>query len=139
MIFKDLDLIVSFLVPMTQGFFPFFSKGKYFYSTSRLIDPDKAGKSGWAIVYHVAGAGAIPYNMSGFNTVCNAYSGQPYNIFTHATDNDSAWMLEYQYAVQKNVLLSLNYANFRIKDRSLTNLKNSSLDKCYCMQFEFFF
>lgn len=114
-------------------------KKKAFYNASNLVDVEKAGTSGWAICYHVSDPGAIPTNMGGFDTVTVAYAAQPYSTFTHATDNTKAWMFAYQYTLKKNVLLSLDYADFKIKNRGLTNLSSDQLDKCYSARIQFFY
>ena len=115
------------------------AKRKAFYNAGNLIDVDKAGKSGWAIGYHVSDPGATPANMGGFDTVTVAYNAQPYSTFGHATDNTKAFMAVYQYTLEKNVLLSLDYASFQIKNRALTNLSSGQLDKCYSVRIQYFF
>lgn len=110
-----------------------------FYNASNLVDVEKADQSGWAVCYHVSDPGAIPTNMGGFDTVTVAYSKQPYNTFTHGTDNTKALMFVYQYTLKKNVLLSLDYADFKINKKSLTNLSSDQLDKCYSARIQFFY
>ena len=114
-------------------------KRKAFYNASNLVDVEKPGTSGWAIGYHVSDPGAIPTNMGGFDTVTVAYASQPYSTFTHATDNTKALYFAYQYTLKKNVLLSIDYADFKIKNRGLTNLSSDELDKCFSMRIQFFF
>lgn len=105
-----------------------------FYNAVNLVDPSKAHTDAWMISYRDVSAGAIPDYCGGFSTMGVAYATQPYSIFMHATDNVKAWYLAYQSVISKNVVLSLEYQNFRIKDRGLTGLKSNKLDQTYKAQ-----
>lgn len=105
-----------------------------FYNAVNLVNPSKAHTDAWMISYRDVSAGAIPDYCGGFSTMGVAYATQPYSIFMHATDNVKAWYLAYQSVISKNVVLSLEYQNFRIKDRGLTGLKSNKLDQTYKAQ-----
>ncbi len=109
------------------------------YQAVGLVNPSKAGTDSWMVSYRSVDAGALPSGAGGFDTTAIAVPGQPYNVFTHTTDNVNAWFLAYQNVVAKNVVLSLEYQDIKIKDRGLTNLTNNKLDKTYMMKFEFFY
>lgn len=105
-----------------------------FYNSVNLVDPAKPHTDAWMISYRDVDAGAIPDYCGGFSTMAVAYPTQPYSVFMHATDNIRAWYLAYQNVISKNVVLSLEYQNLRIKDRGLTSLKSDKLDQTYKAQ-----
>ncbi|WP_371381092.1 S-layer homology domain-containing protein [Sporomusa aerivorans] len=109
------------------------------YQAVGLVNPNKVGTDAWMVSYRSVDAGAIPSGAGGFDTTSVARPGESYNVFTHSTDNVKAWFLAYQNVVAKNVVLSLEYQDYKIKDRSLTSLTNDKLDKTYMMKFEFFY
>jgi hypothetical protein len=109
------------------------------YQAVGLVNPAKAGTDAWMVSYRSVDAGAIPSGAGGFDTTAVANPGQPYNVFTHTTDNVNAWFLAYQNVVAKNVVLSLEYQDFKIKNKGLTTLTDSQLDKTYMMKLEFFY
>lgn len=106
-----------------------------FYSAVNIVDRAKVGSDAWMVSYRSVDAGAIP--IGGFDTMGVASPADPYNVFMHATDNVNALFLAYQKVIHKNVVMSLEYQNFKIKDKSLTDLSNSKLDQTYKMQFQF--
>lgn len=110
-----------------------------YYNAALLVDPTKKGTDAWAVSYRSVDPGALPSGGGGFDTTAVAYPTQSYNIFTHGTDNVNAWYLTYENVLAKNVVLSLEYQDFKIKNRSLTDLPSDNLDKAYKMQFEFFY
>lgn len=110
-----------------------------YYSAALLVNPVQKGSDAWMVSYRSIDPGAIPSNAGGFDTTATAYPTQPYNVFTHGTDNVKAWFLAYENVLAKNVVLSLEYQNFKIKNRSLTNLSSDGLDDNYMMKFEFFY
>ncbi|MEN6566309.1 MAG: S-layer homology domain-containing protein [Veillonellales bacterium] len=110
-----------------------------YYNAALLVDPAKKGSDAWSVSYRSVDPGTIPSGGGGFDTTAVAYPTQPYNIFTHSTDNVNAWYLTYENVLAKNVVLSLEYQDFKVKNRSLTNLTSDNLDKAYRMQFEFFY
>lgn len=116
------------------------SKGPaVFYSAVPLVNAAKPGTDAWMISYRSLDAGALPSGAGGFDTTAVANPGQPYNIFTHGTDNVNVLFLAYQNVVAKNVIASLEYQDFKIKNRALTNLADDNLDKTYMVKFEFFY
>ncbi|HWR39300.1 MAG TPA: S-layer homology domain-containing protein [Patescibacteria group bacterium] len=110
-----------------------------FYSAANLVNPSKVGSDAWMISYRSIDAGAIPNGAGGFDTMAVANPAQPYNIFTHGSDNVNVLFLAYQKVWSKNTIMSLEYQDFRIKNRNLTNLASSNLDKTYMTKFEFFY
>lgn len=110
-----------------------------YYNAALLVNPNKVRNSAWAISYRNVDAGALPYNAGGFDTQAVAYPNQPYSIFTHGTDNAKVWFLSYEYVLDKNIVLSLEYQDFKIKNRSLTSLDSDDLNKCFMTKLEFFY
>lgn len=109
------------------------------YQAVGLVNPAKKGTDAWMVSYRSVDAGALPSGAGGFDTTSVANPGQPYNVFTHSTDNVNAWFLAYQKVVAKNVVLSLEYQDYKIKDRGLTSLTKDRLDKTYMTKLEFFY
>ncbi len=109
------------------------------YSAVPLVNPTKVGTDAWMVSYRSLDAGTTPAGGGGFDTTAVANPSQPYNVFTHANDNINALFLAYQKVVAQNVLLALEYQDFKIKNRSLTDLTSDRLDKTYMMKFEFFY
>jgi hypothetical protein len=114
---------------------------KVYYNAVNLVDKTKPGTDAWLIGYRSIDAGAVPNAVGGFNTIGVAYAGptNPYSIFNHATDNVNVWSFVYQNVLRKNVIMTLEYQDFKIKDQSLTNLSSKELDKTFKAQFEFFY
>ncbi|HWR37940.1 MAG TPA: S-layer homology domain-containing protein [Patescibacteria group bacterium] len=110
-----------------------------YYSGANLVDPTKPGTDAWMVSYRSVDAGAIPNGAGGFDTTAVANPGQPYNVFTHATDNVNVLFLAYQRVLAKNTVMSLEYQDFRIKNRNLTSLTSSNLDKTFMTKFEFYY
>lgn len=109
------------------------------YQAVGLVNPAKKGTDAWMVSYRSVDAGAIPSGAGGFDTTAVANPAQPYSVFTHTTDNVNAWFLAYQNVVAKNVVLSLEYQDFKLKNKELTSLKSDKLDKTYMMKLEFFY
>lgn len=113
---------------------------KVYYNAVNLVDKSKSGTDAWMIGYRSIDAGAVPHGVGGFNTIGVAYvPNNPYSVFTHGTDNVNVWSFVYQNVVRKNVIMTLEYQDFRIKDQSLTNLTSKKLDKTFKAQFEFWY
>lgn len=110
-----------------------------YYNANMLVDKTKKGADGWMVSYRSVDAGAVPNAVGGFNTMGAAYSTDPYNVFTHATDNVNVLFLAYQKVLRPNVVMSLEYQDFKIKDKSLTNLSSKDLDKTYQAKFQFWY
>lgn len=110
-----------------------------YYNAALLVNPMQKGTDAWSVSYRSVDPGALPSGAGGFDTTAVAYPTQGYNVFSHGTDNVDAWYLTYENVLAKNVVLSLEYQDFKIKNRSLTNLPSDNLDKAYKMQFEFFY
>jgi hypothetical protein len=114
---------------------------KVYYNAVNLVDKTKAGTDAWMFGYRSIDAGAVPHGVGGFNTIGVAYAGptNPYNVFTHGTDNVNVWSFVYQNVLRKNVIMTLEYQDFKIKDQSLTGLTSKKLDKTFKAQFEFWY
>lgn len=109
------------------------------YQAVGLVNPAKKGTDGWMVSYRSVDAGALPSGAGGFDTTSVAKPNQSYNVFTHSTDNVNAWFLAYQNVIAKNVVLSLEYQDYKIKDRGLTSLPKNRLDKTYMTKIEFYY
>jgi len=110
-----------------------------FYYAVNLVNPakDKVGTGSWMASYRSVDPGAIPDGAGGFDTMAVAYSGKALSIMK-GTDNVNVLFLAYQNVVAKNVLASLEFQDFKIKNTALTGgVKN--LDKTYKAQLEFFY
>ena len=104
-----------------------------------LVNPTKVGSDAWMVSYRSIDAGAIPGGVGAFDVTAVANTNQPYNVFTHATDNVNVLYLAYQNVVAKNVIASLEYQDFKIKNKGLTDLNSNQLDKTYMAKLEFFY
>ncbi|WP_371377914.1 S-layer homology domain-containing protein [Sporomusa aerivorans] len=104
-----------------------------------LVNPSKVGSDAWMVSYRSIDAGAIPGGAGAFDVTAVANTAQPYNIYLHGTDNVNVLYLAYQNVVAKNVIASLEYQDFKIKNRGLTDLTSNKLDKTYMMKIEFFY
>lgn len=109
------------------------------YPAVNLVNPAKVGTDAWMVSYRNIDAGTIPSGAGAFDVTAVADPTQPYSVFTHGTDNEKVLFLAYQNVIAKNVLVSLEYQDFKIKNRGLTNLPSDRLDKTYMMKLEFFY
>lgn len=97
---------------------------KGFYGWEKLVVPSIAHDQGIAFSYFNAEAGSLPgYGNGDFKA---------FGAMTGATDDVKGYMVSYQNAVAKNVLLSLNYYDAERKDGSVD-------DKKAVATFEFFY
>ncbi|WP_425058761.1 hypothetical protein SCACP_34160 [Sporomusa carbonis] len=109
------------------------------FPSVNLVNPVKVGTDAWMASYRSIDPGAIPAGAGNFDSTAVAYAAQPYNIFTHGTDNVNVLYLAYQNVIAKNVILSLEYQDFKIKNRDLTDLSSDKLNQTYMMKFELFY
>ena len=112
---------------------------KTYYNSTMLVDKTQKGADGWMVSYRSLDAGAVPNAVGGFTTMGVADKSDPYSVYTHATDNVNVLFLAYQKVLRRNVVMSLEYQDFKIKDRSLTNLSSKDLDKTYQAKFQFWY
>jgi hypothetical protein len=112
---------------------------KIYYNSNMLVDKTKKGADGWMVSYRSIDAGAIPNAVGGFNTMGVAYAADPYSVFTHASDNVNVLYLAYQKVLRQNVVMSLEYQDFKIKDLGLTNLSSKDLGQTYQAKFQFWY
>ncbi|HEY3424333.1 MAG TPA: S-layer homology domain-containing protein [Negativicutes bacterium] len=104
-----------------------------------LVNPAKVGTDAWMVSYRSIDAGTIPNSAGAFDVTAVANTAQPYNVFLHATDNVNVLYLAYQNVIAKNVIASLEYQDFRIRNKGLTDLSSDKLDKTYMAKIEFFY
>lgn len=124
-------------VQLSNGTGP--SATSVFYPVTLLVKPGMKGTGAWAISYRSVDPGAIPSNAGGFDTTAIAYN-QAYNIYTHGTDNVKALFLTYQHVLDKNIVLSLEYQDYKIKNRGLVpSLNGDQLDRTFMTKLEYFF
>jgi hypothetical protein len=109
-----------------------------FYPIVILVNPAKVGTDSWMISYREVDPGAIPSGAGGFDTVSYAYSTQ-LNSYSKATDNVKVLSLGYQNVIAKNVVLSLEYQSFKLKNKQLAGVSSDDLDKTTVVKFEFFY
>ena len=110
-----------------------------YYSALPLVNVKKEGESAWAVSYRSVDAGALPGGAGGFDTQAVAYPTNPYNVFLKSSDNVNVLFLSYEYVMAPNVVMSLEWQDFKIKNQSLTNLTDKKLDQTYMLKFEFFY
>lgn len=109
------------------------------YPAVNLVNPAKVGSDAWLVGYRSIDPGAIPNGAGGYDQTAVSNLSQPYNVSNHGTDNVNVLMLAYQNVIAKNLLLSLEYQDFKIKERGLTSLASDRLDKNYMVKFEFYY
>lgn len=111
-----------------------------YYSAVPLVNPAKTGTDAWSVSYRSVDAGALPSGAGGFDTTAVA-NGTPANInpFIKGTDNVNVLFLAYQKVLAKNTVISLEYQDFKLKDKGLAGLASDALDKTYMAKFEFFY
>lgn len=108
-----------------------------FFPGVNLVNPVKKGTDAWMVSYRSVDAGALPSGAGGFDTTAVAYGSKPLSVMK-GTDNVNVVYLAYQNVVAKNVVASLEYQDFKIKNTALTaGVEN--LDKTYMMKMEFFY
>lgn len=122
----------AWAIQLTNGVGP-----DVYYNSGALVDRTKVGSDAWMVSYRSVDTGAVP--IGGFDTMGVAMASDPYSVFTHATDNVNAVFLAYQKVLRKNAVMSLEYQNFKIKDKSLTDLQDTRLDDTYKLQFQFWY
>lgn len=109
------------------------------YPAVNLVNPAKKGTDAWMIGYRSIDAGAVPAGAGGWDQTAVSNTTQPYNVSFHGTDNVKVLFLGYQNVVSKNVIASLEYQDFKIKNRGLTDLPSDKLDKTYMLKLELFY
>ncbi|MGE1062157.1 hypothetical protein NXG27_05920 [Megasphaera paucivorans] len=110
-----------------------------FYPVLPFVRIGKVGDSAFMASYRSIDAGTVPSSVGGFDTTAVSYAPVGYSTYTHGTDNVNALYLAYENVLAKNFVLSLEYQNVKIKDKSLTGLTSDNLDKTYQLKFEFFY
>ncbi|QDR83484.1 S-layer homology domain-containing protein [Sporomusa termitida] len=108
------------------------------YGAANLVNPVQVGTDAWMVSYRSLDAGVSPSGAGGWDTGTVAYATQ-LNAFTKASDNVKCLSLAYQKVIAKNVLMSLEYADFKLKNKTLAGLNSDSLDKNTQVKFEFFY
>lgn len=109
------------------------------YPAIPLVNPQKEGSSAWLIGYRSLDAGTVPANGGGYDVTGVAYGTMPYNVFLHGTDNVNVLYLAYNNVLTKGCVFALEYQDFRIKNKSLTNLSSENLNKTFMAKVEFFY
>jgi hypothetical protein len=117
------------------------SKGPaVFYSAVPLVNVGKVGSDAWMVSYRSIDPGALPAGAGGFDTTAVAKPGPAGpGIFPNTTDNLNVLFLAYQKVLAKNVVGSLEYQDFWVKNMALSNWTSKNIDKTYMMKLEFFY
>lgn len=116
------------------------SKGpKVFFPAVLLVDPKKEGTDSWLIGYRSIDPGTVPGGAGGFDTTAVAYASQPYSVYTHGTDNVKGLYLAYQKVLAKSFVLTFEYQDIKVKNKALTTLSSSDLNRTFQTKFEFFY
>ncbi len=110
------------------------------YPAVNLVNPAKPGSDAWMVSYRSVEPGAIPSGTGGFDATAVSKGGLT-GITPNATDNLNVLFLAYQNVLAKNVLLSLEYQDFKANNlaASSTSWTSKNVDKTYMMKFEFFY
>lgn len=110
------------------------------YPAANLVNPAQPGSNAWMVSYRSGDAGSVPTTISTYDTTAiGYYKNVPYSAYLHGIDNVNALYIAYQNVIAKNVLLSLEYQDIKIKDRALTDLNSDNLNKTYLAKLEFFY
>jgi hypothetical protein len=110
-----------------------------FSPIASMVKPQDVGTDAWGISYRSADPGAEPSGINGYNTSSVAYSSNPYSVYNKPSDNVNALYVGYEKVVSKGVVLSFQYQDYKIKNRGLTGLSSSPLEKTYMMRWELFY
>lgn len=115
----------------------------YYPTSYLLVRPNKVGANAWAVGYRSVDPGALPSGAGGFDTTAVSYAlptSPVFNTYMHGTDNVNALYLAWQTVVDKNVVLSFEYQDFKIKNRTLTpSLTSDKLDTTYMAKVDCYF
>jgi hypothetical protein len=110
-----------------------------FSPIASMVKPQDVGTDAWGVSYRSADPGAEPTGINGYNTSSVEYSSNPYSVYNKPSDNVNALYVGYEKVVSKGVVLSFQYQDYKIKNKGLTSLSSSSLEKTYMMRWEFFY
>jgi hypothetical protein len=112
----------------------------YYQNFYQLLKLNDVGKTAFSIGYRSIDPGALPANSGGFDSTAVAYL-QNYTVFTHSSDNQNAWYFVLQNCIDKNVLVSFEYQDIRVKNLGMFNSPTfpKNLDKTYMFKVECFF
>ncbi|MDR7868528.1 MAG: S-layer homology domain-containing protein [Sporomusaceae bacterium] len=112
----------------------------YYQTSFLLVRPTVRGASAWMVGYRSIDPGTIPSGAGGFDTVAVSYAATPFNTYMHGTDNVKALYLVYQTVMDKNVVLSFEYQDIKVKNRAMTpSLTSNSLDNTYMVKVDCYF
>ncbi|MDT8902582.1 S-layer homology domain-containing protein [Anaeroselena agilis] len=112
----------------------------YYPTSYQLVNRKKVNDAAWAIIYRSAMAGALPSGAGGFDTTGVAYPGPVFSPYLRGTDNLTALYLVYQTVIDKNVILSFEWQDFKVKDRALTpSLTGNRLDTTFMTKLDYYF
>ena len=111
-----------------------------YYPATLLVDKDKKGNSAWAISYRSVAAGTIPSGVGGFDDTAVGRPSDGYNVYLRGTDNENGLYLTWQTVLEKDVVLSLEWQDLKLKNRALaSNFTSDQIDKTFQGKLEFFF
>ena len=99
------------------------------YPAFPLTKAEDVGSDAWLIGYRSISAGTIPSGACMSDGFLLAYGGKPYSLTSHSGDNVKALLLSYNRTVAKGLIWAVDYANFNFKDRSLTGLNTSNMNR----------
>jgi len=111
----------------------------YYPTSYQIVNRTKKGDNAWAIIYRSADAGAVPGGAGGFDTTAVSYNSSVYSPYLRGTDNSNVLYLVFQTVLDKNVILSFEWQDFKVKHRSLTTLTNSKLDSMFMTKLDYYF
>jgi hypothetical protein len=128
----------GWVVQVTNGEGPG-AKNVYF-PVNLLVDKNKKGTSAWAVSYRSVDAGTIPGGVGGFDYSAIGRTADLYNVYLHGTDNVKALYLAWQTVLQKNVVMTFEWQDLKVKNKALVpNFSSDQIDRTLQGKFEFFF
>lgn len=124
----------AWMVQITNG-----KHTKMIYPAVDIADYKKPGNSAWVISYRSIEAGSISNGQQPFITTdpANGWAGQ-YNIYTKM-DNTTGLLVAWQKCIAKNILFTTEVQDIKVKNKALTTLAESKMDRTYKAQFDFLF
>ncbi len=112
----------------------------YYPTSFQLVNRTKVNDAAWAIIYRSAMAGALPAGAGGFDTTGVANNTNVFSPYLRGTDNLTALYLVYQTVIDKNVILSFEWQDYKVKNRLLTpSLTESKLDTTFMTKLDYYF
>ena len=110
--------------------------GKAGTNVPYFVNMSKPGDGAWVIAYRDCGAGALPANAVGFDTLAFTKAIDPVSNAIQ-TDNTKAFILVYQHVLDKNIAATFKYQDIKAKDlKQNSQWTQAGLTKTYQLRFD---